>query len=58
MLEMILNKNPSRLTERVSKFITYQVIKMSEKFSYFKYRFSFARDRPSVHENWECDVHG
>ena len=25
MLEMILNKNPARLTERVSKFIIYQV---------------------------------
>lgn len=25
MLEMILNKQPSRLTERVAKFIIYQV---------------------------------
>lgn len=29
MLEMILNKNPARLTERVSKFIIYQVIFLS-----------------------------
>ena len=27
MLEMILNKSSSRLSERVSKFIIYQVIK-------------------------------
>jgi len=30
MLEMILNKNPARLTERVSKFIIYQVIRSSD----------------------------
>jgi hypothetical protein len=29
MLEMILNKNPARLCERVSKFIIYQVFRQS-----------------------------
>ena len=35
MLEMILSRDPSLLTERVSKFITYQVNKVSEKVDLF-----------------------
>lgn len=43
MLEMILNRQPARLTERIAKFVIYQVIK-TFKFFFITlnlYNFSF-----------------